>query len=145
MAHAVQVALALTEKVARLEARRRDVSVLDAGFWAGTLATIAGLVEEVQGLKEEDGRAYQEFMEAREPGKSASERRAALARAVEVPLRIMGKAREGLECAAQAGERCRAHLRPDCHAACELLRGACLGARAIARANLAMLSAMPQP
>ena len=97
---------------------------------------MCGLAKTLIRLRDEDGRAYMRFAEARTSGGREKDIVAALGQAIESPLKIMEAAHEGLGCLSQVGKRCKGHLLSDLLVVCELLRAATHGAYRIAQANL---------
>jgi formiminotetrahydrofolate cyclodeaminase len=127
------VGLALLTKVAQLEERRPGLDQEERRAWEEQVAQARLLTAELDHLREEDVRAYAAMTGTREAGETIQE---AVAYALEVPRRIMGRCREALDLAAWAGARCRRHLVSDLQVARELLRAGLQGAGQIARANL---------
>ncbi len=134
-AHSAALALALIEKVVRLEHRRQVFRKASESPWDDLLDRVQKVAAALLRLQQEDVRAYFQLTRARtqgDPGALA----AALEEAVACPLRIMQQAQEGLALTAQAGAGCALHLVADVLVACELLGAAFRGAHHIARANL---------
>ena len=137
-AHGAALALALLEKVVRLE-RRRQTKDETPGFpWSDLLSRVRLVAAALLRLQTEDVRAYFQLTQARTQP-DPEELAAALEEAVACPLRIMQQAQEGLALIAQVGARCKPHLLSDLLVACELLGAAFLGAQHIARANLCLM------
>lgn len=139
-AYGAGLALALLEKVVRLEARRRPNPAGEPpAAWEEALARLQRLTETLARLREEDVRAYFELTAARASG-DAAVLAAALREAVDCPRRIMQQIGAALELLAWAGARCRPHLVSDLLVAGEFLGAALRGAAHIARANLPLMS-----
>ena len=139
-AHGAAAGFALLEKIVRLELQRQPIASELQSLWETLLEHACGLAETVLRLRDEDGRAYMRFAEARASGKAAQDVIAALEQAVESPLKIMETAHDGLSCASQAGKHCRKHLLSDLLVVCELLGAATRGAYRIAQANLLLMA-----
>ncbi len=139
-AHGAAVGFALLEKIVRLELQRQPIAPELQSLWEALLEHACGLAETVLRLRDEDGRAYMRFAEARTSGKAAQDVIAALEQAVESPLKIMKTAHDGLSCASQAGKHCRKQLLSDLLVVCELLGAATRGAYRIAQANLLLMA-----
>lgn len=133
------LALALLEKVAQLEAQRPS-NQGQRQVWEEKLEQIRQLTADLDRLREEDVRAYARMAAARDSGSRGPEWQEAVEFALNVPLEIMARAREGLALAAWAGARCRKHLVSDLQVAWEFLMAALHGAHHIARANLPLLA-----
>jgi len=136
-AHSAALALALLEKVVRLERQRPGP---EPGFWIDLLGRVRQVATSLVRLQEEDVRAYFNLTRARTKG-DPEELAAAIEEAVACPLRIMQQAQEGLALISQGGGQCKLHLISDLLVACELLGSAFRGAHHIALANLPL---MPQ-
>jgi len=139
-AHGAAAGFALLEKIVRLELQRQPIASELQSLWETLLEHACGLAGTVLRLRDEDGRAYMRFAEARASGKAAQDVIAALEQAVESPLKIMETAHDGLSCASQAGKHCRKHLLSDLLVVCELLGAATRGAYRIAQANLLLMA-----
>jgi formiminotetrahydrofolate cyclodeaminase len=133
-AHGAALALALLEKVVRLEQER-----LNPHFpWDGLLRRVRQVAAAQLRLQKEDIQAYSNLTQARASG-DPEKLAAALEEAMGCPLRIMQQAQEGLALISQGGARCKKHLLSDLLVACELLGAAFRGAHHIARANLLLM------
>jgi formiminotetrahydrofolate cyclodeaminase len=137
-AHSAALALALLEKVVRLEHRRQVFRKTPESPWGDLLARVHQVAAALLRLQEEDVQAYFQLTRARTQGDSEA-LAAALEEAVACPLRIMQQAQEGLALTAQSGGSCAIHLMSDVLVACELLGAAFRGAHHIARANLPLM------
>jgi formiminotetrahydrofolate cyclodeaminase len=137
-AHGALLALALLEKIIRLEARRpaADNAPLP---WEDKLSELRQQAEALARLKEEDVLAYQQLAEARAQGSTGPELAAAVEIALTPPRRIMAQARQSLGLLAWAGAHCRRHLISDLLVAGAFLGAALQGAGHIAQANLPLL------
>ena len=141
-AHGACVALALLEKIVKVELQRcRDSSEAE---WKDLLQEVKKSAATLSHLREEDGRAYVRFAQARTFGKGKTEVLTALQQAIECPIRIMKEASKALEQAARAGKRCKGHLLSDLLVVCELLRATISGTYRIAQANLSLLEEYPR-
>jgi formiminotetrahydrofolate cyclodeaminase len=137
-AHSAALAVALLEKVVRLEHQRRGPAKNPCLSWDDLLDQTGLLSAALLRLQEEDVQAY--FALARALAAGDPEALApALEEAVACPLRIMQQAQEGLALTAQVGAACGLHLIADLLVACELLGAAFRGAHHIARANLPLM------
>jgi formiminotetrahydrofolate cyclodeaminase len=134
-AFGARVALALMEKVVRLEYQRPRNSDESRAFWEKTWQEIQEIGYKLEDLQEGDIRAYFHLTRA-----LAGDDEVALARAVQeavqCPGEIIIQAHRALNLLISIGPKCRSYLISDLQVACELLGGALLGAYYIARANL---------
>jgi formiminotetrahydrofolate cyclodeaminase len=138
-AYGAGLALALLEKVVRLEAQRPPNPAGEPPVvWRKALARLQRLTENLSRLREEDVSAYFNLSAARASG-DAAVLAAALREAVACPRRIMQQVSAALELLAWAGARCRPHLVSDLLVAGEFLGAALRGAAHIARANLPLM------
>lgn len=133
------LALALLEKVVRLEAQR-PANQGNRPDWEEKLERIRELTADLDRLREEDVMAYARMAQARASGSRGPEWQEAVEYAFKVPQEIMDKARDALDLAAWAGARCRKHLVSDLQVAREFLGAALQGAYHIARANLPLVA-----
>ena len=141
-AHGACVALALLEKIVKVELQRcRDSSEAE---WQDLLQEVKKSAATLSHLREEDGRAYVRFAQARTFGRAKTEVLMALQQAIECPIRIMEEASQTLDQVVRAGKRCKGHLLSDLLVVCELLRAAISGAYRIAQANLRLLEEYPE-
>ena len=141
-AHGACVALALLEKIVKVELQRcRDSSEAE---WKDLLQEVKKSSATLSHLREEDGRAYVRFAQARTFDKGKTEVLMALEQAIGCPMRIMEEASKTLEQVARAGKRCKGHLLSDLLVVCELLRAAISGTYRIAQANLSLLEEYPR-
>ncbi|OGR30960.1 MAG: hypothetical protein A2139_09770 [Desulfobacca sp. RBG_16_60_12] len=137
-AHSAALALALLEKVVRLEHQRQGPASNPGFPWDDLLARVNVVSAALLRLQEEDVKAYfslAKALTAADPEALAP----ALEEAVACPLRIMQQAQDGLVLMAQVGAGCGVHLISDVLVACELLGAAFRGAHHIARANLPLM------
>ena len=138
-AYGASLALALLEKVVKLELKRPNNRETAQLFWEERLREVRQLQDDMEYLRDADVRAYMNLARAlREGGDNLT---AALEEAIDCPRRIMGGAFEGLKEVAATGDKCRKHLVSDLQVACEFLGAALLGAFQIAAANLPLLAA----
>jgi formiminotetrahydrofolate cyclodeaminase len=136
-AHGACVGLALLEKIVKVELKGcRNSSQAE---WKNLLREVKKSSSMLLQLRDEDGRAYVRFAQAKTFGKGETEVLKALQQAIECPIRIMEEASKSLEQAARAGRRCRGQLLSDLLVVCELLRAATSGTYRIAQANLSLM------
>ena len=141
-AHGACVALALLEKIVKVELQRcRDSSEAE---WKDLLQEVRKSSSTLLHLREEDGRAYVRFAQARTFGKGKTEVLEALQQAIECPISIMEEASKTLDQAARAGGRCKEHLLSDLLVVCELLSATIRGTYRIAQANLSLMAESPR-
>jgi formiminotetrahydrofolate cyclodeaminase len=137
-AFGARVALALMEKVVRLEYQRPRNTEESGAFWEKTWQEVQEIARNLADLQDRDVRAYFQLTRARAANDAAA-LAMAVRQAVRCPGEIMAQAQQGLEMLISVGNKCRLHLISDLQVACELLGGALLGAYHIARANLPFL------
>jgi formiminotetrahydrofolate cyclodeaminase len=136
-AHGACVGLALLEKIVQVELQRsRDSSEAE---WRNLLQEVKKSSTTLVQLRDEDGRAYVRFAQAKTFGKDNTEVLEALQQAIECPIRIMAEASKTLDQAARAGRRCKGHLLSDLLVVCELLEATISGTYRIAQANLSLM------
>ena len=141
-AHGACVGLALLEKIVKVELQRsRDSSEPE---WKNLLQEVKKSSSTLLQLRDEDGRAYVRFAQAKTFGKGKTEVLEALQQAIECPTRIMEEANEAVNLVARAGMHCKGHLLSDLLVVCELLRATIGGAHRIAQANLSLMEASPK-
>jgi formiminotetrahydrofolate cyclodeaminase len=141
-AHGACVGLALLEKIVKVELQRsRDSSESE---WKNLLQEVKKSSSTLLQLRDEDGRAYVRFAQAKTFGKDKTEVFEALQQAIECPIRIMEEANEAVNFVARAGMHCKGHLLSDLLVVCELLKATIGGAHRIARANLSLMEASPK-
>ncbi len=141
-AHGACVGLALLEKIVQVELQRsRDSSEAE---WRNLLQEVKKSSSTLLQLRDEDGRAYARFAQAKTSGKGKTEVLEALQQAIECPTRIMAEANEAFNFVARAGMDCKGHLLSDLLVVCELLRATASGAHRIAQANLSLMEASPK-
>lgn len=133
-AYGASVGLALLEKIVRLEIRRGRSPSEQESFRSDRLEQVERLTEAFSRLRDEDGRAYMSWVEARSSSRESVTE--ALRKAIECPMNIMKAAHEALECVSGVSEYCRKHLLPDLMVVCELLEASAEGAYHIALSNL---------
>jgi formiminotetrahydrofolate cyclodeaminase len=137
-AHGACVGLALLEKIVKVELQRsRDSSDAE---WKNLLQEVKKSSSTLLRLRDEDGRAYVSFAQAKTFGKGKREVLEALQQAIDCPIRIMEEANEALSFVARAGNRCKGHLLSDLLVVCELLRATISGIYRIAQANLSLMA-----
>jgi len=141
-AHGACVGLALLEKIVKVELQRsRDSSEPE---WKNLLQEVKKSSSTLLQLRDEDGRAYVRFAQAKTFGKGKKEVLEALQQAIECPTRIMEEANEAVNFVARAGVHCKGHLLSDLLVVCELLRATISGAYRIAQANLSLMEESPK-
>jgi formiminotetrahydrofolate cyclodeaminase len=141
-AHGACVGLALLEKIVEVELKRsRDSSEAE---WRNLLQEVNKSSSTLLQLRDEDGRAYARFAQAKTFVKGETEVLEALQQAIECPTRIMQEANEAVNFVARAGVHCKGHLLSDLLVVCELLRATTSGAHRIAQANLSLMEASPK-
>ena len=136
-AHGAFVGLALLEKIVTVEFQRSSVPSEPA--WKNLLQEVKEASRTILQLRDEDGKAYIRFAQAKTFGKGKKEVLEALHQAIESPTRIMEEANEALNLVARAGTHCKGHLTSDLLVVCELLRAAIYGAHGIAQANVGLM------
>ncbi len=137
-AFGARVALALMEKVVRLEYQRPRNREESGAFWEAAWQEVQKIAQVLADLQDGDVQAYFQLTRALTAGDPEGLRNAVL-QAVRCPGKIMVQARRGLDLLSSVGPKCRSHLISDLQVACELLGGALLGVYNIARANLPLL------
>ena len=137
------LALALVEKVVRLEAQR-PAHHGNRQVREEKLEQIKQLTTDLDRLREEDVRSYAQMAQVRASGVQGREWQEAIEYALQVPQEIMTQAREALALVAWTGAHCRKHLVSDLQVAREFLGAALQGAYHIARANLPLVAAASQ-
>jgi len=141
-AHGACVGLALLEKIVQVELQRSSES--SEAEWRNLLKEVKKSSSTLLRLRDEDGRAYVLFAQAKTSGKGKTEVLEALQQAIECPTRIMEEANEAVNFVARAGMYCKGHLISDLLVVCELLRATISGAHRIVQANLSLMEASPQ-
>jgi formiminotetrahydrofolate cyclodeaminase len=136
-AHGAFVGLALLEKIVTVEFQRS--SVPSEPDWKNLLREVKKASRTILHLRDEDGKAYIRFAQAKTFGKGKKEVLEALHQAIESPRRIMEESNVALNLVAKAGTHCKGHLISDLLVACELLRAAIYGAHEIAQANVNLM------
>ena len=135
-AYGASVGLALLEKITRLEIRRDPSSPERESFWSDSLARASRLTEALSRFRDEDGRTYMKWAEAKSSGGDRTMLNRALQEAIECPMNIMRTAHEALECVFTVSGHCKRHLLPDLMVVCELLQASAKGVYYIALSNL---------
>ena len=138
-AHGACVALALLEKIVTVEFQRG--SVPSEPDWQNLLRDVKKAAKTILQLRDEDGRAYVRFAQAKTFGKGKTEVLEALQQAIASPTRIMQEVNKALNLAARAGMHCKGYLISDLLVVCELFRAAIYGAHGIAQANVSLMEA----
>ena len=141
-AHGACVGMALLEKIVQVELRRsRDSSGAE---WKNLLQEVQKSSSTLLQLRDEDGKAYVRFAQAKTFGKGKTEVLQALQQAIECPIRIMQEANEAFNFVARVGMHCKVHLLSDLLVVGELLEASISGAHRIAQANLSLMEASPE-
>jgi len=133
------LALALVEKVVRLEMKRCEVDTEATVIWSGRLSSVANLAAKFQLLSQEDGRAYARMSSIRAHVSEADVIVAAVREAALVPLQIIHAAAQGCSLISDSSRECKTYLVPDLQVSCELLWSVARGAEAIASANVMLM------
>ncbi len=140
-AHGALLALAVLEKILRLEGSRHAADGEAGQSWRAALVQLEKLNGIFLELRERDVRAYQGLAEEMAKGERDSEAFAlAIEEAIACPHAIMQGSLEALELLKQAGSGCKRHLVADVQVACELIGAALLGAFHIGSANLFLIT-----
>jgi formiminotetrahydrofolate cyclodeaminase len=140
-AHGACVGLALLEKIVQVELERSlDSSETD---WKNLLQEVQKSSSTLLQLRDEDGRAYVRFAQAKTFGKGKTEVLEALQQAIDCPIRIMQEAHEVFNFVDKVGMHCKVHLLSDLLVVGELLEATISGAHRIAQANLSLMEASP--
>jgi len=134
-AHGGLVALALMEKVARLEAGRRNRAE-QRELWVDLLAQVRALRDELAFLRERDTTAYLQLAEARRSEPQGQDLARALSEAIHCPLMMMKAVLQAAEQLSLMGTHCSSHLLADLQVAAEFLTATLRGAYHIAMANV---------
>jgi glutamate formiminotransferase / formiminotetrahydrofolate cyclodeaminase len=138
-AYAALVALALSEKVTRLELGRCRTEEARHRFWGEQIDRIMRLRQDFSHLCSRDVLAYQQVVCALDGRAERIQRQTAVEEAIECPRKIMATVRVALAAAQALGTHCRQHLVGDVLVAVELLGAVLLGAHHIAVANVPWL------
>ena len=139
VAYSALVALALAEKVTRLELRRNHAEDVPTPLWEDLLVEIQRLREDYTRLCHEDTVVYAKVAQTLRQRAEGESCRAAILEAIECPRRMMGSVNPALMVTLTIGSRCRQHLVADVLVAVEILGGALQGACHIAMANVPWL------
>jgi formiminotetrahydrofolate cyclodeaminase len=137
--HVGALALALVEKVVRLEMKRCEVHTEAAAIWNGRLSSVAELSAKFQFLAQEDGRVYARMSSIRARGSEVDVLLQAVQEAAMVPLQIIHAAAQGCRLISETSRECKSYLVPDLQVSCELLWAVGRGAEAIAKANVMLI------
>ena len=138
-AHVGALALALVEKVVRIEIKGSEADTSVSIAWNGRLSRVTGLSEKFQTLTLEDGRAYARMARVRAQGAEVDVVIEAVKEAAMVPVQMIRASIEGLELISETVKECREYLVPDLQVSVELLLAVARGAEAIASANAVLL------
>jgi len=133
------LALALVEKVVRLEIKRSENDAFATVVWNGRLSTADNISARFRLLTQEDGRAYARMSSLRAQDSEADVIVEAVKEAAMVPVQIIHAAIQGLELVSESVGECRECLVPDLQVSGELLWAVARGAQAIASANIVLL------
>ena len=137
-AYAGCVALALLEKIIRVEMRRHQNGPENSA-WEDLLGYVLSTAKRLYQLRDEDGRSYMRLVETKTSGKEKEEITEALKQAIDCPMEIMKQVNQALNRVRQIAEHCKRHLLSDLQVVCELLGASGLGAYHIARANIRLI------
>jgi formiminotetrahydrofolate cyclodeaminase len=138
-AHVGALALALVEKVIRIEINASELGTHTSIAWNGRLSRVIDLSARFGILIQEDGRVYARMSRVRAQGSEVDVIVEAVKEAVVAPVCIIQTSIEGLELISESVKQCREYLVPDLLVAVELLEAVARGAEAIATANVALL------
>ena len=138
-AHVGALALALVEKVIRLEIRRTEKDTPTFAVWNSRLGRTTDISETFRFLIQEDGRAYTKMASLRAQKPEADVMMKAVKEATLVPVQIIHTAIQGMKLVSESARECRGYLVPDLQVSLELLWAAAKGAESIAAANVALL------
>jgi formiminotetrahydrofolate cyclodeaminase len=138
-AYSALIALALTEKVTRLELRRNHAEDVPTPLWEDLLVEIQRLRENYSRLCHEDTVVYAKVAQTMRQRAEGESRKAAILEAIECPRRMMRSVNPALTVTLTIGSRCRQHLVADVLVAVDILGGALQGAYHIAMANVPWL------
>jgi len=133
------LALALVEKVVRLEIKRSEKDTPATVVWNGRLSTAVNISARFRLLTQEDGRAYARMSSLRAQDCEADVIVESVKEAAMVPVQIIHAAIQGLELVSESVGECRECLVPDLQVSGELLWAVARGAQAIASANIVLL------
>jgi formiminotetrahydrofolate cyclodeaminase len=133
------VALALIEKVARLELSRGKLDDDRNSYWRDELQAVRHLQESFSRLCSEDVLAYQRLAGTAGGEAKSEQRQAAILGAIDCPRQMIREVHGALPMVLEVGLRCRKHLVGDVLVALELLGATLQGAHHIASANLSLL------
>lgn len=138
-AYGASLAVALLEKIVRLELARHSADSSERRAWDSRLEQARELAVDFLGLRDKDVQAYMQLAKARAAGKESPLSLAALDGAIRCPVEIIEKVRPALLLLSDAGKQCKKHLLSDLQVACEFLGAAIQGAYHIACANLPLV------
>lgn len=139
-AYAASVALALLEKIVRLERNRNDAPPRSGSSRQALLERVIRLGDVCARLREEDGAAYMKWAEAKASLNDPGAVQDALREAIACPIAIAEHIQAAFECVIEAGQYAGKHLLSDLLVVCEILDGAGKGALHIASANLSWVT-----
>jgi formiminotetrahydrofolate cyclodeaminase len=139
-AYAASVALALLEKIVRLEGQRHEAPLESGSRWQALLVRVTHLGDACTRLREEDGAAYLKWAEAKASIEHPEAVQDALREAICCPIAIAERIQEAFECVIEAGKYAKQHLLSDLLVVCEVLNGAGKGILHIASANLRLVT-----
>ena len=106
-AHAGKLALALVEKVVRLEIKACEADTLASTVWNDRLSTVTDLSARFDLLIQEDGRAYARLSRVRAEGSEADVIVEAVKESAMAPVQIIQASIEGLELISETVKQCR--------------------------------------
>ncbi len=137
-AHGGLLAVAIMEKIARLESRRTSRSDSEA-TWKELIHTIRAYTKEFHVLRERDCAAFLKLAEARAADRNESNLVGAWEEAVACPMLIMETAVGALRAVSTMGSSCGRHLLADLHVAAEFLAASFRAAFHIASSNIHLM------
>jgi formiminotetrahydrofolate cyclodeaminase len=130
------MALALVEKVLRLECARVRIKGQDLSLWQAKEEALKSLFNRIKNLREEDRQIYPRLIREKASQSHTGKLDRIIEDSLAVPLRIMEEIQEGLQLLSWVGARCKKNLKADLLVAAEFLGAAMQGAYHIGRANL---------
>lgn len=138
-AYGASVAVALLEKIVRLELQRHGEGSKERQVWESRLQQVREVAGDFYGLCEEDVLAYLRLAKVRVSAKEDAELLNAIDESIRCPVGIMEKVHGALLLLSDCGKECKKHLVSDLQVACEFLGAALQGAFHIACANLPLV------
>jgi methenyltetrahydrofolate cyclohydrolase len=115
------LALALVEKVVRLEIKRSEADSPGTEVWNGMLSRVSNISARFRFLTQEDGRAYARMARLRAHGFETDVTLEAVREAAMAPVQMIHAAIQGLKLISESVRECREYLVPDLQVSVELL------------------------